>query len=230
MADFESLLRSRRSLLRGSVAFALAMYYTPGAFAEQLAATPRLTDGQHYPDKLPLDKDNDLIIINDSTTPAVGTITQLSGRILDAGGKPIKDAEVEIWQCDAKGVYLHTKDSVPNADKRDKNFQGYGQFLTASTGEYRFRTIRPVAYNGRTAPHIHLRVKKAGKELLTTQLFMAGFAGNRKDPVFAEVKDALDRELICADFKPNKEAKGIEYIAKFDVIVGRTPADKDHAH
>ena len=82
------------------------MYCLPGAFAEELSLTPRLTEGPFYPDKLPLDKDNDLIIVGDSTTPAVGQITRLTGRIMDRDGKPIKGADIEIWQVDAHGIYL----------------------------------------------------------------------------------------------------------------------------
>jgi protocatechuate 3,4-dioxygenase beta subunit len=125
-----------------------AFFTTRGLFAEELVRTPALTEGPFYPDKLPLDKDNDLIVINDSTTPAVGEITQLSGRILDAAGKPVKDALIEIWQCDANAVYLHTSDSSRKQAQQDKNFQGYGKFETASDGGYRFRTIKPVPYPG----------------------------------------------------------------------------------
>ena len=65
-------------------------------------------EGPFYPDKLPLDTDNDLLIINDGITPAVGEITHLTGRILDAKGNPVRNALVEIWQCDSNGAYLHT--------------------------------------------------------------------------------------------------------------------------
>ena len=75
----------------------------PGLFAEQLAVTPRSTEGPFYPDTLPLDTDNDLIVVNDDTTPAVGEVTYLSGRVLDRSGQPVPNAVVEIWQCDAKG-------------------------------------------------------------------------------------------------------------------------------
>src|SRR3954454_16408729 len=101
---------TRRHLLRGGFALGALALFAPGAFAEQLSRTPSMTEGPFYPDKIPLDKDNDLIIVGNSTTPAVGEITHLSGRILDAGGAPIKDAEIEIWQCDAKGVYLNSRD------------------------------------------------------------------------------------------------------------------------
>ena len=117
---------------------------------------PQQTEGPFYPDKLPLDTDNDLLIINDAITPAVGEVTHLSGRILDAKGDPVRNAVVEIWQGDNNGAYLHTGTS--NGDKRDTNFQGFGRFLTGSTGEYYFRTIKPVPYPGRT-PHIHFKVK-----------------------------------------------------------------------
>lgn len=186
-----------------------------------------MTEGPFYPDKLPLDTDNDLIILSNSTNPAVGEITHLSGRVLDAGGSPMKDVTIEIWQCDAKGVYLNSRDSVPNADQRDKNFQGFGRFNTSSTGEYRFRTIKPVPYNGRPAPHIHYKVKKAGRTLLTSQIFIAGYPNNARDGVYSGVRDPFERELIQADFKPIKDSKIGELAARFDIVVGRTPEDPD---
>src|SRR5258708_1534571 len=197
---------SRRTFLSALTLGATA-FTVRGAFAEELARTPRMTEGPFYPDKLPLDTDNDLIIINDSITPAVGEITHLGGRILSVSGEPIKDAMIEIWQCDANAVYLNTRDSIPKKDQRDKNFQGYGRFTTDSKGGYRFRTIKPVAYPGRPGPHIHYRVKKGDKELLTSQIFIAGFPGNKQDHVFFDVRDAFDRELIQADFKPMKDVK-----------------------
>ncbi len=228
--EAEQLL-SRRNLLRSGIAIGAMAFFTPGVFAEELARTPRLTEGPFYPDHLPLDTDNDLIIIGNSLTPAVGQITRLSGRVLDVNGSPIRNAEIEIWQCDANQVYLHSSDSVPKAAQRDKNFQGYGRFQTASSGEYRFRTIKPVAYPGRTAAHIHFKVNKSGHELLTTQLFIRGFAGNMRDGIYRDVGSALDRELVCADFTPIRESKVGELSAKFDIVIGRTPEDSDdHAH
>ena len=105
----------------------------PGAFAGELVRTPRQTEGPFYPEQLPLDTDNDLLVINDSITPAIGEITYLSGRILDARGEPIRNAVVEIWQTDKNGVYLHSGSA--NSKKRDGNFQGFGRFLTGSSGE-----------------------------------------------------------------------------------------------
>src|SRR5204863_3876164 len=107
----------------------------------------------------------------------------------------------------AKAVYLHTRDSVPKAAQRDKNFQGFGRFTTGSKGEYRFRTIKPVAYPGRPAGHIHFKVKKGDRELLTSQIFVAGASGNARDGVFTGLRDPIDRELVMADFKPVKGSK-----------------------
>ena len=90
----------------------------PGAFAEQLVLTPKQTEGPFYPVKLPLDTDNDLLIVNDSLTAAVGEITHLSGRVLDSRGDPIRNVLVEIWQVDNNGVYLHSGTSNPAG--RDK--------------------------------------------------------------------------------------------------------------
>ena len=219
-----NLAASRRSFLR-NMAFGSALFTTPGLFAEQLFETPSLTEGPFYPDKLPLDQDNDLIIIKDSTTPSVGEITHLTGRVLGTNGSPLKDATVEIWQCDANAVYLHTADSVPKKETQDKHFQGFGRFTTGSSGEYRFRTIKPVPYPGRPAPHIHIKIKQGDRELLTTQLLIRGHEGNARDGVFSGTRDLIDRELLTTEFKPIKESKIGEFAAVFDIVIGKTPDD-----
>ena len=213
---------SRRTFLSALTLGATA-FTVRGAFAEQLARTPRMTEGPFYPDKLPLDTDNDLLVINDSITPAVGEITHLSGKILDAGGSPIRNAVIEIWQVDNKGVYIHSRDSTGR--DRDKNFQGFGRFTTGSTGEYYFRTIKPVPYTGRT-PHIHVKVKKGGKELLTTQIFVSGHKQNKTDGVLADIRDPFERELVMVDFEPVKDSKIGELSARFDIVAGVTPDDR----
>jgi len=216
-------LYHRRGFL-GSAAFATALFTVRGAFADELTRTPPQTEGPFYPNKLPLDTDNDLIIVNDGITPAVGEITHLTGRILDAAGSPVKNALVEIWQCDGKGVYLHTGDSGKKQDQQDKNFQGFGRFLTASSGEYYFRTIKPVLYTGRAAPHIHFKIKRGGKELLVTQCYIKGHAGNDKDGIYRSVRDEKQRAAITVAFEPVKESKVGELAAKFDILLGSTPA------
>jgi protocatechuate 3,4-dioxygenase beta subunit len=212
-------LCSRRTFL-GGLTFGSAALFVPGAFAEELLRTPAQTEGPFYPDKLPLDTDNDLIVINDGLTPAVGTITYVSGKILDSRGNPVKNAAVEIWQCDNNGAYLHSRTS--NADKKDSHFQGFGRFVTGSSGEYLFRTIKPVPYPGRT-PHIHYKIKLKGKDVLTTQLYIKGHPGNERDGIWRSVGDQKMRDLITVDFAPIKDSKLGEHAAKFDLVLGVTP-------
>ena len=216
-----SLLRSRRTFLTTAAAFAASSFFlTPGAFAEQLVRTPRQTEGPFYPDHLPLDTDNDLILVNDSTTPAVGRITHLTGRILDANGDPIRNALVEIWQADGNGAYLHSHSG--NANHRDSHFQGFGRFLTGSSGEYYFRTIKPVPYPGRT-PHIHFAIKVPKQERFTTQCYIRGFAQNDRDMVLRSIRDDQQRDSVQVDFAQIPESKINELAAKFDVVLGFTP-------
>ncbi len=215
-------LPSRRGFLTLS-ASGLLLLAGGAAFADELMRTPRQTEGPFYPDKMPLDTDNDLIVVNDSLTPAVGEITYLSGRILDSHGSPIRNAIVEIWQVDHEGSYLHTKGA--NGEKggaRDKNFQGFGRCLTGSTGEYLFRTIKPVPYPGRT-PHVHFAVKMKGHDKFTTQCYVKGEPRNEQDGVLKSVRDPKERASLIIPFSPIKESRLGELAAQFDIIMGYTP-------
>ena len=219
MNPFDGML-SRRSWLRGGLALGAAALFTPGVFAEELARTPAMTEGPFYPDRLPLDTDNDLVIVSNSITPAVGAITHLSGRVLDMNASPVRDVVVEIWQVDNRGVYLHSADS--GRRQRDTNFQGFGRTTTNARGEYRFRTIKPVPYPGRT-PHIHVKVMRGDRELLTTQLFVNGHPQNRTDGVLRGIRDPIDREFVLVDFKPIRDSRIGELSAQFDIVLGQTP-------
>lgn len=214
-----TVAHSRRRFL-GGLTLAAAALTVPGAFAEALTLTPPQTEGPFYPDHLPLDTDNDLIIIKDSITPAVGAITHLTGRVLDARGEPVKGAVVEIWQVDNNGAYLHSRSG--NGDNRDRHFQGFGRFETGSTGEYRFRTIKPVPYPGRT-PHIHVKLLKGDRELLTTQCYVKGLPQNERDGVLRGIRDAAARESVMVDFLPIPDSKIGELAAKWDIVLGITP-------
>jgi hypothetical protein len=107
MRTISSPVDRRRFLSALSIA-SLAALAPPEAFAQKLRETAGTTEGPFYPDKLPLDTDNDLLILNDGITPAVGEITHLTGRVFTASGLPVRNAIVEIWQVDADGSYAHT--------------------------------------------------------------------------------------------------------------------------
>jgi protocatechuate 3,4-dioxygenase beta subunit len=217
-------IQTRRQFLQ-NIAFGAVTLAAGEALAENLARTPRQTEGPFYPDKLPPDTDNDLLLVNDSVTRAAGEITHLRGRVLDPTGSPVPNAVVEIWQVDNNGIYLHT--GCPNRDKRDERFQGFGRFLTGRTGEYYFRTIKPVAYTlGITrTPHIHVVVNKGAERMLTTQLYIKGHPLNRQDIVLRGIRGKTAREAVLVDFKPLKGSRLGELAANFDIVIGTTPED-----
>jgi protocatechuate 3,4-dioxygenase, beta subunit len=209
---------SRRRFL-GMLGLGGVFMHVPGAFAQALVETPRQTDGPFYPDTLPRDTDNDLLIINQGITPAVGEITHLSGRVLTRAGEPVRNALVEIWQVDHHGAYLHSGTS--NGDRRDTNFQGFGRFLTGTTGEYYFRTIKPVPYPGRT-PHIHVKVKRGDRELLTTQCYIKGHPQNDQDGVLRGIRDTRARDSVIVAFTAVPTSALGELAARFDIVLGVT--------
>ncbi len=213
------LRRNRRGFLAG-IGGAAALLAVPGLYAGLVVQTPAQTEGPFYPDHLPLDTDNDLVVVNDALTPAAGTVTWLGGRVLDGRGDPVRNALVEIWQADNHGVYLHTQSG--GAEKRDRNFQGFGRFRTGATGEYLFRTIKPVPYPGRT-PHIHFALKFPGREKWTTQCYVEGEPLNAKDGVLRGIRDAAARQSVIVPFRPVAGSRIGELTARFDVVLGFTP-------
>lgn len=213
----ETRRRALRLLALGSLFAGRA-----GAYADELTRTPRMTEGPFFPDRLPLDTDNDLLVITDAVEPADGEITWLSGRILDAAGAPLRNALVEIWQVDGHGAYLHSR--TGNAENRDRRFQGYGRFLTGIDGAYGFRTIKPVPYPGRT-PHIHVRVSRGGERLLATQCFVKGHPQNERDGIVRAIRDERQLDSVLVDFRPLEGSRIGELTARFDVVLGLTPED-----
>jgi protocatechuate 3,4-dioxygenase beta subunit len=152
-------------------------------------ATPAQTEGPFYPVQLPADADNDLLR-NGTLNYRGGQPTWVDGVVTDLDGKPLRGAQVEIWQCDEHGHYHHPGDG----NRADAAFQGFGRVNVAADGSYRFRTIRPVPYTGRT-PHIHVKVKLGARELLTTQLYVAGDAGNARDFLWRNLSPAARNAL-----------------------------------
>src|SRR6266581_1407951 len=160
----------RRRFFR-SMAIASAGFTLPGYLAEALTIAPQVTQGPYYPTPatMPLEKDNDLIYLNDNLTRAIGKITYLTGRVLTSGGTPINGALVELWHADNGGKYVYQKNDAGST--YDTNFQGFGQFLTGADGQYKFRTVKAGLYNGRTR-HYHLAVTIPGQTTrYCTQLF-----------------------------------------------------------
>jgi len=218
-----------RRVFIGSLALGAAALSTPGMFAQSLTQTARTGEGPFYPDKLPLDTDNDLLIVNNSITPAVGEITHLGGRLLSSSGQPIRNAFIEIWQVDHRGSYIHTEGS--NTGGRDSNFQGYGRFFTDSRGQYYFRTIKPVSYtlqNQFRTAHIHFAISKNGRRIFTTQMHIKGHPDNARDFVLNGMTDAKARETVLCEFRKLEASKIGELSASFDIIMGYTAAELEN--
>jgi protocatechuate 3,4-dioxygenase beta subunit len=212
--DHDDVNQRRRRML----ICALACAAQP-VLAQGLTPTPTQTEGPFYPDRLPLDQDNDLTMIDGRSARAAGEITDLTGRILDTHGQPLRGVVIEIWQVDHNGRYLHTADAGAG---NDANFQGFGRFETGRNGAYRFRTIKPVPYPGRT-PHIHVKLYKGGRELLTTQMYVQGHPLNARDGLLRRIRDPKQRASVLVPFLADNERPG-ELVARFDIVLGMTPA------
>ncbi len=210
----DSAKRTRRDFLATTGA-TLALFAEPLTAATQLQRTPPQSLGPFYPATLPLDTDNDLVLVRGRSGIATGVITHITGRISDDRGRIIAGALVEIWQCNAFGRYHHPRDRR-NAPI-DENFQGYGRFTTGDDGYYRFRAIRPVPYPGRT-PHIHFAISGAGIESLVTQMYVAGEPDNARDGLLNGIHDARARASLIVALLPTAGAAG-ELSGRFDLVL-----------
>jgi protocatechuate 3,4-dioxygenase beta subunit len=188
-----------------------------GLAAATLAPTPPQTEGPFYPQNYPADSDNDLVHVAGHAEPAKGTITRVAGRILDRTGRPVTGARLEIWQCDVNGRYHNVRDG-DGGRPRDENFQGFGQTVTDEAGGYRFLTIRPVAYTGRT-PHIHFAVAAPGQPRFVTQMYVAGEPLNERDAVLLGVRDPAARARLIVPLRPAPEIGRDALASEFDIVL-----------
>lgn len=217
-------IRLNRRRLLNSLMLTAGGFFVPEIYAEALTLTPRQTEGPYYPDHLPLDQDNDLVQIQGDKHPAGGAIAEFGGRLLGADGKAIRDAVVEVWQADNNGCYIHSK-GVQRGKERDPHFQGFGKMTTNAKGEYRFRTIIPGLYTGRTR-HWHVAVVQNGRRMLTTQLYIAGEPQNEKDGILRGIRDAEQKLSVIREFKP-AAAGDKTVIGTWDIVLGTTPEDRE---
>jgi protocatechuate 3,4-dioxygenase beta subunit len=168
------------------------------------------------------DKDNDLTVKGASAP--LGEKMILVGRLLDADGRPIRDALVEIWQANASGRYHHVGDN--HDAPLDPNFHGIGRTFTDAEGRYRFVTVKPGSYpwgNHSFAwrpQHIHFSLLgNAPVQRLVTQMYFPGDPLLDIDPVYNSVPDeAARKRMICKLVLEH----GIENVAlgyEFDIVL-----------
>lgn len=207
--------KQRRTMLIGGSAalVSTALMHSPRALANRLP-TPSQMPGPFYPVIPPLTKDNDLTQVAGLGGRALGQVADLYGRVLDVAGTPLPGARVEIWQCDANGRYRHPGDRRTVTE--DPHFQGFGHSVTDADGRYRFRTIRPAPYPGRT-PHIHAAVFVGEGRPFVTQIYVAGEPLNERDGLFMRVPVDL-RPLLLAEFLPAQDPVAT-LAAEFDFVL-----------
>jgi protocatechuate 3,4-dioxygenase beta subunit len=205
---------------RAALGFAAAGFAVLGApwivraaRAAALVPTPAMTEGPFYPVAIPADADGDLVRVAGQAASAQGIPALIAGRVLDRDGRAIRGATVEIWQCDANGRYLHPNDRGP----RDPAFQGFGRTATDADGLYRFRTIRPAPYTGRT-PHIHFAVLAPGRRRLVTQMFVAGETQNERDFLYRALEPEARRAVTVALAAAPGQAAGT-LAGTFDIVL-----------
>jgi protocatechuate 3,4-dioxygenase, beta subunit len=195
-----------------------------GALAQPrpAAATPAQTLGPFYPRSAaerPKDIDPDLIIVEGDRVVTQGVPLYLTGRVLRRDARPLAQALVEIWQCDARSVYHHP-DGGDQAHG-DPAFQGYGQTRTDETGAFHFRTIKPVPYPGRTA-HIHMRIQTADDGSLATQLYLPAEPGNERDVIYRRLTPS-ERARVALDLRPTSNSHPLAFatgvMASVDLVL-----------
>lgn len=222
----------RRRFFR-SMALASAGFTLPGYLAEALTLTPTVTEGPFYPlaKNIPLDKDNDLVQLNDNLTAAAGIVNHISGQILNSSGNPVRGALVELWHADHEGDYLYSSGAIRNA-ACDANFAGFGQFVTGQDGRFRFRTIKAGLYLGRTR-HLHWGITLPGELRRTatqtgwneTAIGLNGatwVTQNSNDGVFRAITNAEQRSALLLNFTGVKGTTTGEQAATWDYVAGRT--------
>jgi protocatechuate 3,4-dioxygenase beta subunit len=141
--------------------------------ADGCSLTAEQAEGPYYIDAR--------LIRRDITEGKTGVPLRLGIRVRDvAGCAPIAGAAVDVWHCDALGIYSgfeatsKTAGEPADADFPDTPTDEHrylrGTQITDSDGIVEFQTIYPGWYRGRTV-HIHAKVLVDGQVVLTTQLY-----------------------------------------------------------
>ena len=167
----------------------------------RVAPSPLEAAGPVFPTHFVRESEADLTTWG--TRAPLGEKMVLVGRLLDADGRPVRRALIEVWQANASGKYPHPVDD--HDAPLDPNFDGAGRCLTDSQGRYRFVTIKPGAYpwrnhlNAWRPAHIHFSVfGRAFTQRLVTQMYFPGDPLFAQDPIFNSVPDPRARQaMIC---------------------------------
>ncbi|MBI2849705.1 MAG: protocatechuate 3,4-dioxygenase [Chloroflexi bacterium] len=183
--------------------------------------TPEQPQGPFYPLTKPADADADLTTVKGKKGRAQGQIIQVKGQVLSANGKPVPDAEIEIWQANTFGRYTHPHDTNPAP--LDPNFKGYGVQRTDEEGRYLFKTVKPGPYQVSAdrfrTRHIHFIVTGKSSRLIT-QMYFSGEPLNSKDPI---LPNTPNKEDLIVKLTPLAEGSTPDaLIALWDIVLWQT--------
>ena len=160
----------------------------------------------------------------------------VAGRVLDEDGRPVPDTLIEIWQANAAGRYVHTRDQHPAP--LDPNFSGAGRVVTDKEGRYRFTSVKPGAYPWRNHPNAwrpaHIHFSLFGPSFLTrlvTQMYFPGDPLFPFDPIFNSISDERARNRLVSRFDMDTTEPEWALGYQFDFVLrGRdaTPVEEPH--
>jgi protocatechuate 3,4-dioxygenase beta subunit len=179
------------------------------------------------------EQDNDLSVNAVSNGAPLGERIIVTGRVMDENARPVPNALIEIWQCNAAGRYHHAGDQ--HHAPLDPNFGGAGRCVSEANGDYSFTTIKPGAYpwgnheNAWRPAHIHFSL--FGPSFLTrmiTQMYFPGDPLLALDPIFNTVKDPNARDLLVSQYDHNVTKPEWALGYRFDVVLrgrGATPME-----
>jgi protocatechuate 3,4-dioxygenase alpha subunit len=177
-----------------------------------VTASPYCTIGPFFPAEF-ADDSSDLTQFEGKT--ARGQHIILTGRVVEEGRAPVRNAILEIWQPDANGIFRHPLDS--RSSEADPGFFGWGRARTNPDGRYRFRTVLPGGYGAR-CPHINLMVLSIGlTRRLVTTLFFGPASSPHDDPVLNSVP-AVARPRLVARLD-DSEGTADPPVYRFDIIL-----------
>jgi protocatechuate 3,4-dioxygenase beta subunit len=212
---------SRREILKMTSVIAAAGTNTLSTAIlaqSRLPRTPGQILGPFYPVGAKAAQSTDLTIIPGRGGRAEGQVLHVGGRVLNLAGKPVRNAEIEIWQANQNGRYTHPSDD--NSAPLDPNFEGFAVFKTDADGRYKFKTIKPGGYpagpNLIRPPHIHFQVT-GRSDRLVTQMYFENERFNDTDPFLnsAPAKNLLVTKLLppTTDLEPDSKQ------ATFDIVL-----------
>ena len=120
--------------------------------------TPAQTEGPYFVDQVLERADIRVDPTDGSVTTGLPLRLRLGVHRVDGGAcSPVTGSQVDVWQCDAVGIYSAVRDTQGLFDTREKKFlRGYQ--VTDASGVVEFQTIYPGWYPGRT-PHIHFKIR-----------------------------------------------------------------------